>query len=90
MPEGIERVDGVLIGAGSIRNEGIPPGALIYSREFTCLLMTSPSVSGTPLTLQKILEMVPFDGDTVVVPLSGKDIWAALNNALSKYPNDAG
>lgn len=41
-------------------------------------------------SLGDLLETFPFDGDTVVLKLTGADIWAALNNAFSKYPADAG
>ncbi|KAH8107089.1 Metallo-dependent phosphatase [Cristinia sonorae] len=43
-----------------------------------------------PLTLENLLEIVPYGDSMIVLEISGKDLWTAVESSLSKYPKTEG
>ncbi|KAF7973046.1 hypothetical protein HWV62_16334 [Athelia sp. TMB] len=75
---GIGRVDGVIIGAGSIRDINWPSdkGTVLDSFFNDNTLISTCSII--------------FKRSVMVLSLKGADIWAAMNHAFSKWPGEAG
>jgi 2',3'-cyclic-nucleotide 2'-phosphodiesterase (5'-nucleotidase family) len=46
--------------------------------------------AGTKLTKRDIHDELPFNNKTVLMKVSGKDIWAALENGFSELPDPSG
>lgn len=65
-------------------------------REIDCCLICGGALRGDTvfgpgkITLGNVLEVLPFEDPVVLVELTGKDIWDALENGFSAYPRQEG
>ncbi|KAJ9478434.1 5'-nucleotidase [Pseudozyma hubeiensis] len=67
-----------------------------HAREVDCAIICGGSLRGDQtygpgkIALSDVLEILPFEDAVVCKELKGRDVWEALENALSMYPKQEG
>ncbi|KAI5750626.1 hypothetical protein M8J76_017176 [Diaphorina citri] len=76
--------DCVLLNSGTFRSDKIhPPGPFTYKD----LVLLLPDVYEPGLfTLGDLIKLLPIRDPTVVIQVTGEQLWLALENAVCKYP----
>ena len=82
-------VDGVFICAGMLRGDSVyGPGMNIFQSSQSSWTELYQLVGF--LTLGDVLEILPFEDPLVVLEISGKALWGALEASLSTWPAQEG
>jgi 5'-nucleotidase len=82
-------VDGVFICAGMLRGDSVYGPGMNISQSSQYSWTELYHLIGF-LTLGDVLEILPFEDPLVVLEISGKALWGALEAALSTWPAQEG
>lgn len=81
-------MDGVFICAGMLRGDSVYGPGMKYLFGFQIWTRMSQSIGN--LTLGDVLEILPFEDPLVVLEISGKTLWEALEASLATWPAQEG